>query len=276
MEHLGVEDRLRSAKRVRVDALASTGVAQVAGVYCWWHDRQPLFIAATPDLHFQLTQLDTKAGNRPVPSFRQFVRGRLQLLGQLPRGADRRQRVAAIDGFIASCEVCWIVTGSLDQAHRLAQQAKSNLIEADGWHTRPGEDRWLRRYLDRLAEPGRTYVEVPLGGISGGKTRRIDAVRISRLSGGVRYYDQAAFAEDVRTHPVDIIEVKRTLNRTVIGQLIVARELAAEEWNRDVTQPLGLVALVTQTDKALERVCKRHGIRIEVVERYPADVDPEP
>jgi len=72
-----------------------------------------------------------------------------------------------------------------------------------------------------------------------------------------------------------VIEVKRTLNRTVIGQLIVARELAVTEWTRDPAVELTLIALVTVSDPALEPICQRHGIQVHVVERLADDSQQE-
>ncbi len=66
-----------------------------------------------------------------------------------------------------------------------------DLLESDAWQVRPGDDRWLRQYLDELERVGRVYVEVPIGA-GGGRTRRIDAVRFPRLEGGVRYFQRPA------------------------------------------------------------------------------------
>jgi hypothetical protein len=65
------------------------------------------------------------------------------------------------------------------------------------------------------------------------------------------------------------------LNRAVIGQLIVARELAAMEWSRDPSKQLTLIALVTESDPALEPICQRHGIQVHLVSRVPEDATPE-
>src|SRR5690606_5018312 len=116
-----------------------------------------------------------------------FARGQAQLLGWLARGANRAERVAAIERYIAACSVGWLATGSFAQARSLAGVVVQDLLESDAWVARPGEDRWLRRYLDRHEQVGRVYVEVPIGA-GGGRTRRIDAVRFPGLDGGVRYF----------------------------------------------------------------------------------------
>jgi hypothetical protein len=144
-----------------------------------------------------------------------------------------------------------------------------------GWQQRPGEDRWLLAYINLLEGPeaaGRTYVEVPIGGPArygqGAKTRRVDAVHFPESHPAeVRYYEEAAFTTDIqRGGPVEIIEVKRTLNRPVIGQLIVARELALSDWNLGPDVELSLTAVVTVGDPALEPVCDRLGIQISIVD----------
>lgn len=275
MDALSSSDRLVNAPRASgVEVAGGVEVPAEPGVYCWWYSDQPVYIGTTEDLYRQLTQLDTRSGRRPVPAFRRFAGSQAQLLGWLQPGADRQERTAAIDAYVSACSVGWITTGSVAEAESVAAEVVQDLLESDVWQARPGEDRWLRRYLDRLEDRGRVYVEVPIGG-GGGHTRRIDAVRFGGLAGGVRYYQQADFDADVRQHSCEIIEVKKTLNRAVIGQLIVARDLASTEWPHDPSAELSLLALVTQSDNALEPICRRHGIRIEKVDRLVEDVQPE-
>ena len=265
---------LSEAERVSRDDLPSADVPSAPGLYCWWHLDRPVYVAATKDLHRQLKELDIRARQRPVPPFRQFVRGRAQLLGALGHGEPLEVRIAAIDAYIAECSVAWCTTETFADAQNQAGEAAQDLLESDTWQPRPGEDRWLRRYLDGLDDRGRIYVEVPIGG-SAGRTRRIDAVRFPDLGGGVRYFDRSSFDTDVQQHPCEVIEVKRTLDRAVIGQLIVARDLAAADWSRDLSMQLSLIALVTVSDPALEPICQRHGIQVHVVGRAPEDATPE-
>ena len=274
MNNPALSSCLSDAERVSRDDLSSADIPSTPGAYGWWHLDRPVYVAATDDLQRQLQRLDIRAGQRPVPPFRQFARGQAQLLGSLGYGEPLEVRIAAIDGYIAECSVAWCATETFRDAQRLAGEAAQDLLESDTWQPRPGEDRWLRRYLDGLDGRGRTYVEVPIGG-SAGRTRRIDAVRFPDLAGGVRYFDRSSFDVDVQQHPCEVIEVKRTLNRAVIGQLIVARDLAAAEWSRDPSMQLSLIALVTESDPALEPICQRHGIQVHVVGREPEDAMPE-
>jgi len=241
-------------------------------VYCWRYGDRPVYVAAAEDLYRQLKELDIRGRQRPVPPFRQFVRGQAQLLGSLGLGESEDARMAAIDAYIAECSVAWCATDTFEDAQSEASAASDELLEVELWHPRPGEDGWLRRYLDGLDERGRTYVEVPIGGAAG-RTRRIDAVRFPGLEGGVRYFDRSSFDADVQRHHCEVIEVKRTLNRAVIGQLIVAREVAATEWSRDPSKRLDLIALVTESDPALEPICQRNGIAVRVVGRAPLEAD---
>jgi len=265
---------LAEAERVSRDDLPGAEVPRTPGAYCWHHLGRPVYVAATDDLHRQLKQLDLRARQLPVPPFRQFARGQARLLGILGPGEPKEARIAAIDAYIAECSVAWCATETFADAQMLAGEAAQDLLESDLWHPRPGEDRWLRRYLDGLEDRGRIYVEVPIGGAAG-RSRRIDAVRFPGPEGGVRYFDRSSFDTDVQQHPCEVIEVKRTLNRAVIGQLIVARELAAAEWSRDPSLPLSLIALVTESDPALEPICQRHGIQVHVVARGAEDATPE-
>ena len=236
------------------------------GAYCWWEGDRALFVAAAADLYEQVVERDMRPGRRPVPAFRQLVRTQLQARGELARGAKRDVRAAAIDGFIAGCRISWSATDSFEQAQELADEATQQLLDGHTWQPRPGEDQWLRRYLDELERPGRVYVEVPVGAALGGKTRRIDAVRFPTLADEVRYFDADSFVRALTGGVCELIEVKRSLNRTVIGQLIVARELLQAEFDLAKDMEVRLTALVAETDPPLEPICTRFGIRVVVVD----------
>jgi hypothetical protein len=274
MDNSAHSNYLLEAGGVSRDGLPSADIPRTPGAYCWRHLDRPVYVAATEDLHRQLKELDTRARQRPVPPFRQFARGQAQLMGTPGHGESKEERIAAIDAYIAECSVAWCATETFEDAQKQAREAAQDLLEVDLWHPRPGEDGWLRRYLDGRDDRGRVYVEVPIGG-SAGRARRIDAVRFPGLEGGVRYFDRSSFDTDVQQHRCEVIEVKRTLNRAVIGQLIVARELAAMEWSRDPSKQLTLIALVTESDPALEPICQRHGIQVHVVSRVPEDATNE-
>jgi hypothetical protein len=130
----------------------------------------------------------------------------------------------------------------------------------------------LRSYLRRVRRSGSVgavHVEVPFGMASGGSARRLDAVRFPHLDNRLRRYRRDVFLQDLQgTVPIELIEVKPKLNRTVIGQLVVAAELVHEDWGIASSRPLRLVAVVTEVDEALARACRSLRIRVEQV-RYP-------
>jgi hypothetical protein len=251
-------------------------IPSTTGVYCWWHGDEPLFVGVAEDLHHQLVVVETGPRRDRVPIFRQFLRQRVQEQGRLGIGEDRPTIRAAVDHYIAECAVSWTTTRSFINAEEFAEKAREKLLgEAEPWQERAGEDQWLRRYLDELDEPGRVYVEVAVGAATG-PLRRIDAVRFPGLTNEVKTYSPHPFVQDLRrADEMEIIEVKRRLNRTVIGQLLVARDLAAQEWSWSPSLKVTLVALVTVVDPALEGFCMRHGIRVKKVQREKDDTDIE-
>lgn len=141
------------------------------------------------------------------------------------------------------------------------------------WEPRTREDHMLRSYLRRVRRMGwvgAVHVEVPFGKELGGSARRLDAVRFPHLDNRFRRYRRDAFHQDLlgRAH-IELIEVKPKLNRTVIGQLVVAAELVRDDWGIAASRPLRLVAVVAEVDPALDHACKRLGIRVEQV-NYPS------
>ena len=251
-------------------------------MYAWFRQGTPVYVDAARNLHRRLTEIDIGGwgGRGPSPSqFRPRVAGYLaQQLHGLPDDADERR--ARIDDWISACCARWIETASFDDArshvHDLVVEERPVL---NRWQPRPGEDRCLVEYLRLVGSvetAGRVYVEVPIGGTArygqGAKTRYVDAVRFPGIEhDDVLDFDETAFHEDVhRGSPVEVIEVKAKLNRPVIGQLVVARELAPADWDLAPDVDLRLVALVTEGDPALEPVCLRLGIRVIVVPRDPA------
>jgi hypothetical protein len=127
---------------------------------------------------------------------------------------------------------------------------------------------YLRR-VRRSGSVGAVHIEVPFGGAMGGSARRLDAVRFPNLDNRFRRYRREAFLQDLPGMArIELIEVKPKLNRTVIGQLVVAAELVHEDWGIAPRRPLRLVAVVAEVDPALHYASRRLGIRVEQV-NYP-------
>ncbi len=137
-------------------------------------------------------------------------------------------------------------------------------IDHPKWEPRSREDWMLRSDLRRerrSGSVGAVPVEVPFGAPSGGTSRRLDAVRFTRQDNRIRRYRKEPFEADLREGgPIELIEVKPKLNRTVIGQLVPAEILVRKEWELTGRRPLELVAVVAQVDAALALVCEELGV----------------
>ena len=90
------------------------------------------------------------------------------------------------------------------------------------------EDALLNRYWERVK--GQIHTEVPIGGRtlsniwpSGSKIRRTDGIRLTIHKNAriASYHDsKQEFHRLIQKHPVEFIEIKRKLNRPVIGQIV--------------------------------------------------------
>jgi hypothetical protein len=151
-----------------------------------------------------------------------------------------------------------------------------------GWQPRSPEDRLLLAYWQR--EGGRIYAEVPIGGpgapggwLPGCTTRRIDGVRFPGAAGGEsciwRFGQRAAeFARELAAGgPVEVIEVKASLNRTAIGQAIAGVDMFGRQYGR----PAQGVILCGSGDSALEWVCDQRSIKVEKLDFAPLAGVPE-
>ncbi len=134
------------------------------------------------------------------------------------------------------------------------------------------EDKLLLRYWQKVG--GVIYAEVVVGGRGrdksypdGSKPRRIDGLRISpnskRISpdiilatGWNKREVQDAIA---RARTVEVIEIKSSLDRLVIGQSIVGADLMEMEYE---TKHIHQVILCEVGDPLLELVCKKRGIKV--------------
>lgn len=142
------------------------------------------------------------------------------------------------------------------------------------WHPDSPEDRLLARYWEDVG--GVLVPEVHIGGTgpsdwpSGSKSRRLDGLRFRS-----EYQDEitapTAFSQDqlrdiLEGRHVEVIEVKQSLNRPVIGQAIAGRDMFQRDYQPASIEP---VVVCGESDPALEWVCRRNGIRVEI--RDPVD-----
>lgn len=133
------------------------------------------------------------------------------------------------------------------------------------WRPRMLEDRLLREYW--RARRGLMIVEVPIGGVgsagrwpAGTERRRIDAVRLRAGAGeeGI-FYGKLGQQLHVSSRGIELIEVKRRLNRGGIGQAVAAREMFERQYG---ARPSRVTIVCEATDPGLAWVCRRMGIVI--------------
>ena len=139
------------------------------------------------------------------------------------------------------------------------------------WTPRTLEEELLHRYWRRVG--GRVYLEVPIGGPGGAgdwppgsKIRRIDAVRMEstglQQDGIIRFNDHRdEFCESVHGSCPELIEIKQLLGRHVIGQVIAGVDMFNREYRPEMVIP---VVLCQEGDPALEWVCERRGITVQI------------
>lgn len=137
------------------------------------------------------------------------------------------------------------------------------------WEPNTAEDQLLFTYWEEIG--GTIIAEVPTGNSGparwpeGSNPRRIDGVRF-RSKGREEICPPAAFTTKqikkiVQGRHVEVIEVKQSLNRTVIGQAVAGRELFRRDYNPSSVEP---VVVCGSEDPALSWVCRQNGIRVEI------------
>jgi len=133
--------------------------------------------------------------------------------------------------------------------------------------TRKHEDKLLHKYSEEKGGLIYTEVRVGQGGIrdypEGAMPRRIDAVRMAGSLGAIVPFKQKLipeFQSAIRNRSVEIIEIKRKLNRPAIGQVIVGAKLVEMEYPevRSVRQ----VILCETSEPVLEMICRELKIRV--------------
>jgi hypothetical protein len=134
------------------------------------------------------------------------------------------------------------------------------------------EDRLLLEYWRSFG--GLVFAEVPVGRDGpkdwpeGAKPRRIDGVRIASpdpqkvLSDIVAFSkrrDAKRFEQSAAGAEVEALEVKRALDRVVLGQVIIGADLLEIEY---APTKIDQVVICEVGDPALEAVCDRRGIKV--------------
>lgn len=139
------------------------------------------------------------------------------------------------------------------------------------WTPRTVEDRLLHEYWIRVG--GTLIVEVRIGG-AGGRVawsdkcgvRRIDGVILRAKNGQpvVNRFSSETWEPLLKSsRSVELIEVKPSLNRSAIGQAIVARHLFEHQYR---LSPKRVTILCRTGDSALQWVCAKEQIHVEVLE----------
>jgi len=138
------------------------------------------------------------------------------------------------------------------------------------WEAKSKEDKILYKYWSRVGE--QLYAEVPIGGPGGNGNwppecgiRRIDGVRLAGCSNAKEIYHfrgaKDNFMRLIHECSVELIEVKQKLNRLVIGQIIAGVDMFERQYK---VKPDRLVILCAKGDSALEWVCEKRGISVEI------------
>ena len=137
-----------------------------------------------------------------------------------------------------------------------------------GWTPRTPEDRLLALYL--ATNPGHLFLEVEVGhGDEYCGPRRLDGLLVPCVDRHVRAqgtFSRADVAAAVQGQHVQVLEAKRKLNRTVIGQVQVGVALFRREFNPASVHGVAVCAL---GNPDLEWYCREQNIRTAL---YPMDL----
>jgi hypothetical protein len=141
-----------------------------------------------------------------------------------------------------------------------------------GWEPKTFENRLLKKYWEEVG--GAIYTEVQIGNRKrnpfwpkGAKTRFLDGVRIPDIQNHPEKIitfasNKSVFSEIIKKKPVELIEVKRKLNRLVIGQTIAGHDMFEKDYKSGKITDL---ILCSEGDPALEWVCKERKIFVKVI-----------
>jgi len=134
------------------------------------------------------------------------------------------------------------------------------------------EDKLLLRYARKAR--GTIYAEVPIGiddwSPVDSERRYLDGVRVPSVAqkdakAEIITYTPGRhneFEEAIESREVEVIEIKRKLNRPVIGQVMVGVDIFQREYKCAGITP---VIVCSIGDGLLESFCERHNIRIRQI-----------
>ena len=143
---------------------------------------------------------------------------------------------------------------------------KPKKLKLKAWKPKTEEDKLLNKYWKKIG--GKLLVEVPIGGNHsdlpwghGSTTRRLDGVIIKGDELGVYRcsYNRTELSNMFKDKNIEIIEVKRSINRTAIGQVVAGKTMFEQQYG--IKNVEGVI-VCNSGDSALEWVCKMHGIKV--------------
>jgi len=144
---------------------------------------------------------------------------------------------------------------------------KVNIMKKKNNPSTTYEDKLLNRYFKENG--GLVYKEVRLGqgGImkypEGATHKRIDAVRVGGRRKPLVPFNKKMipdFQKTIRGHKVEVIEIKRKLNRLVIGQVIVAAKLM--KWEYPHVKEFQQVIVCETCEPVMEKICWELKIKV--------------
>lgn len=129
------------------------------------------------------------------------------------------------------------------------------------WSPTTFEDRLLNKYLNK--NPGKLFLEVRVGGSEDTlNARRIDGVLVPHSECKVYSpgdYTRKDFKQAIDGNNIHLIEAKRTLNRNVIGQVIVGSSLLTRNFE---PSEINHIALCATGETDLEWFCKQNEVEV--------------
>lgn len=131
------------------------------------------------------------------------------------------------------------------------------------WTPNTFEDQLLYKYLHE--NPGKLFLEVRVGGSENSLyARRIDGILVPDSESKVYHpneYTEKDLKQVINGRSIHLIEAKRTLNRNVIGQVIVGSSLFARVFN---PSQIHHVALCSAGETDLEWFCQQHDVEVAI------------